>query len=215
MTTPLLETPQAGGYGVIYADPPWTYRTYTDTPNPSSRSARRHYPTMSLADIKALPVRKVAARDCHLFLWTTWPHLVQALEVMSAWGFKYSSNAFTWVKLRRQAADVMFMTRADFPMLLGRTTRKNTELCLLGRRGSPRRLAGDIPELVISPLRQHSRKPDEIRDLIQRYAEGPYLEMFSRSSAPGWDPWGLEVGKFDAHHLQSAPSAPGSLASSG
>lgn len=213
MITPLLETPQAGGYRVIYADPPWNYRTYTLTS--STRSARRHYPTMAIEDIKALPVRKAAARDCHLFLWTTWPHLVQALDVMSAWGFRYSSNAFTWVKLRRQAADVMFMTRDDFPMLLGRTTRKNTELCLLGRRGSPRRLAGDIPELVISPLRQHSRKPDEIRDLIRRYAEGPYLEMFSRSSAPGWDAWGLEVGKFDEHQAQAAPSATSALASSG
>lgn len=195
MIPPLLETPQAGGYRVIYADPPWRYRTYTEAPN--RRSAKHHYPTMSLEEIKALPVRQVAARDCHLFLWTTWPHLPQALEVMAAWGFKYSSNAFTWAKVRRAAADVLFMTREDFPMLLGRTTRKNTELCLLGRRGSPRRLAGDIPELVISPLREHSRKPDEIRDLIRRYAEGPYLEMFSRRSAPGWDAWGLEVGKFD------------------
>lgn len=211
---PLTSAPQAGSYRVIYADPPWNYKTYTPHKR-SSRSAAVHYPTMNLAEIKALPVRQVAARDCHLFLWTTWPHLVQALDVMSAWGFRYSSNAFTWAKLKRSANDALFLQSEDFPMLLGRTTRKNTELCLLGRRGSPRRQAGDVAELIIAPLREHSRKPDETRDRIQRYAEGPYLEMFARSSAPGWDAWGLEVGKFDAHHLQSAPSAPGSLASSG
>lgn len=201
----LLATPQAGRYRVIYCDPPWTFKNFTDEHNP--RSPQAHYPTLSLEELKALPVRKVAARDCHLFLWTTWPHLPQALELMAAWGFKYSSEAFTWAKLRRNADPAGPWMLGDFPMKTGHTTRKSTEPCLQGRRGSARRLATDVRELVIAPVREHSRKPDCVREEIQRYSEGPYLEMFSRSSAPGWDAWGNETGKFDVHQLQSPPGS--------
>jgi len=191
---PLTETPQAGQYGVIYADPPWHYRAYNAAGE--QRGPARHYPVMKLPEICALPVRKVAARDCHLFLWTYGPHLRQAFEVMDAWGFKYSSVAFTWVKLRRRAPDLMFITEADFHLGPGHTTRKNAEICLLGRRGSPKRRSGGVRELIVSARREHSRKPDQARARIEQYAEGPFLEMFSRTSAPGWDSWGNEVGKF-------------------
>ncbi len=108
----LRATPQAGRYAVIAADPPWTYRVFT--PKGNRKGAIRHYPTMRLDDIKALPVAAVAAKDCHLFLWTTGPNLPQAFEVMAAWGFRYSSVAFTWAKLNPRAGDSLFITDRDW-----------------------------------------------------------------------------------------------------
>ena len=92
-------------------------------------------------EIKALPVATIAARDCHLFFWTTGPHLPQALTVLCAWGFRYSGIAFTWIKLKRNTdlGELIPLGQVDASLHLGLgyTTRKNTEVCLLGRRGSP------------------------------------------------------------------------------
>lgn len=192
----LLETPQAGRYGVILADPPWHHASRS-AKGQTGRSPSAKYVTMPLADICALPVAKIAARDAHLFLWTTGPHLQQAFRVMAAWGFEYSSIGFLWAKLNPSAASSMFVTDTDWHVGMGYTTRKNTEICLLGRRGKPVRKSKSVRELIVAARRQHSRKPDQARQRIEAYADGPYLEMFSRESAPGWDAWGLEVGKFD------------------
>jgi N6-adenosine-specific RNA methylase IME4 len=159
----------AGGWKTIVADPPWSFKSRTAIKSEnwgSIRHVERHYNTMSLDGIKAMPVREIACKkECHLFLWTTAPHMPQALEVMEAWGFKYSTIAFTWVKLRRahNAMQLRFTPTidADFHVGLGLTTRKNAEFVLLGRRGSPKRLAKDVRELIIAPVRAHSRKPDE------------------------------------------------------
>lgn len=185
---------RVGAYGVIYADPAWRY--VVRSAKGEGRSAVRHYATMSLAEIKALPVAGLALRDCHLFLWTTGPHLRQAFDVMEAWGFRYSAIAFTWVKLNPRAPTLFFDRRA-FHKGLGHTTRKNTEICLLGRLGAPKRLSRDIDELIIAPRRKHSQKPEEARERIERYATGPYVELFARSRRTGWDSWGREVGVLD------------------
>ena len=191
-------------YGVIAADPPWSFRSYAppDQQARSRRDVEKHYPTMDLAAIKALPVRDIARRDAHLFLWVTGPQLPAAFGVIEAWGFRYSGVAFTWIKLKRSFVPnqlrMLGSADADFHFGLGFTTRKNAEFCLLARRGNARRIAKDVRELILSPVREHSRKPDEAFDRIRRYAEGPYLEMFSRESRLGWDAWGLETGKFDA-----------------
>jgi N6-adenosine-specific RNA methylase IME4 len=204
MTLDLRATPNAGRYRVIYADPAW--RHVTRSPKGVTRRApSQHYPTMPLADICALPVREVAAKDCHLFLWTTGPHLQQAFRVMESWGFKYSSIGFLWAKLNPGAAGAMFLTDADFHVGMGYTTRKNTELCLLGRRGNPGRLSKSVRELIVAARREHSRKPDQARSRIEAYSDGPYLEMFARESAPGWDAWGLEAGKFDQPVVADGP----------
>ncbi len=179
-------------YCVIYADPPWTFKT---------RSAKgltgrpQHYDRMTIEEIKALPIQNCADKDCWLFLWTTGPHLDQAFEVIKSWGFKYSGMGFVWIKLRSKAGTLFFMM-ADLFMGGGYTTRKNAEFCLLARRGKPKRLRNDIHEVMISPRREHSRKPDEFYNRIVSFAKGPYLELFSRSSQEGWDLWGNEVGKF-------------------
>lgn len=152
---------------------------------------------MDLDAIKALPVATIAAKDAHLFLWTTGPCLRQAFDVIEAWGFRYSSVAFTWVKLRRATdqAQLRFLptAEADLHVGLGLTTRKNAEFCLLARRGNARRNAKDVREIILSPVREHSRKPAETRLRIERYCDGPYLELFARERRPGWDAWGNEL----------------------
>src|SRR5262245_34478247 len=178
---------------VIAADPPWTYKVRT--PAGEGRSASRHYKTMGLGELTQLPVKELAAKDSHLFLWAPSSHLPQALFLMDWWGFAYSSVGFAWIKTNPSAPG-LFFDRNSFFTGMGHTTRKNAELCLLGRRGSPRRLRKDIRELIIAPRREHSRKPDEFFDRVTAYAAGPYLELFSRQQRPGWECWGNEVGKF-------------------
>jgi len=187
-------------YAAIVADPPWRFKSYTalQMQNPGSRrDVERHYPVMDLAAIKALPVGKLAAKDAHLFLWATGPCLPWAFEVLDAWGFRYSSMAFTWIKLKRRydahQLRVLPTADADLHVGLGLTTRKNAEFCLLGRRGNERRLAKDVREVVLAPVREHSRKPDEAYARVERYCAGPYLELFARQRRPGWDSWGDEL----------------------
>ena len=198
----LLKTANAGRYACIYADPPWTFVTHSD--NGKDRSPEKHYDCMDISAIEAMPVSLVAARDAWLFLWTTWPHMPQALDVMRYWGFQYSGIGFLWAKTygepeldpRDQATPII--KPSDWVMSLGYTTRKNTEPCILGKRGSPQRLHKDVRELIVAPRREHSRKPDVTHARIRRFCPGPRLEMFARTSVPGFDAWGAEVGKFPA-----------------
>jgi N6-adenosine-specific RNA methylase IME4 len=152
---------------------------------------------MSIADICAMPVKEVTAKDAHLFLWTTGPCLRQAFDVIEAWGFRFSTLAFTWAKLKRSYTQPNEPIDANFHCGLGLTTRKNCELVLLGRRGNARRNAKDVRELILSPVREHSRKPDAVYERIERYCDGPYLELFGRQSRSGWTVFGNEAQKFD------------------
>ena len=191
-------------FRAIVADPPWHFksRTALQTANWNSRrDAEKHYCVMSVDDIAALPVASLAAKNSHLFLWTTGPCLRQAFDVMQAWGFKYSAIAFTWVKLKKSCDPAQLrivpLADCDLHVGLGLTTRHNVELCLLGRRGSARRNAKDVREVILARRREHSRKPDEVYGRIERYCDGPYLELFARASRPGWTTWGNECTKFD------------------
>lgn len=193
-----------GTYRVVTADPPWHFRARTalQTRNfQCARGAEKRYATMGLDDIMAMPVSRLAAKDAHLFLWTTGPCLPQAFEVIKAWGFRYSSIAFTWVKLKRShnalQLRVLPLGATDLHTGLGLTTRKNAEFCLLARRGNCRRESKSVREIILSPVREHSRKPDEFYDRVQQYAVGPYVELFARQSRPGWTTWGNESTKFD------------------
>lgn len=190
------------GFDVICADPPWSFKGHTDRAEHTRRNASTHYSVMSISDIITLPVPDLAAKDAHLFIWTTGPHLKMTFDVISAWGFRYSAVAFTWVKLKKShnAAQLRFLPSAesDLHVGLGYTTRKNAEFCLLARRGSARRVAKDVREIILSPVREHSRKPDEFRDRVERYV-GPEMrivELFARSTRPGWASWGFETDKY-------------------
>lgn len=193
-----------GGFRCISADPPWHFRARTalQVGNwTSRRDAEKHYAVMGADEIAAMPVRDLAAKDAHLFLWVTGPCLRQGFEVMEAWGFRYSAIAFTWVKLKRshQPTQLRFLPTAecDLHVGLGLTTRKNAEFVLLGRRGNARREAKNVREIIMAPVREHSRKPDETYHRIERYCVGPRLELFGRAHRPGWTVWGNEVGKFE------------------
>lgn len=189
------------GYRAIVADPPTRFTSYTalQTANWNSRrDVDKHYPTMTIEEIKALPVWDLAdPTGCHLHLWSTGPNLCRAFEVIEAWKFRYSAIGFTWAKLRRglKQTPAMFSER-DFHIGLGLTTRHNVELCLLARRGNARRLAKNVRELVIEPAREHSRKPNEVYRRIERYCAGPYLDLFARERRTGWDAWGDQVELF-------------------
>ncbi len=186
--------PQAGAYRVIYADPPWHFRTYSA--KGKGRSADAHYDTLDLAGVKALPVAEWAAPDAVILLWATDPLLPQALEVMAAWGFTYKTVGFYWAKLNKSSATEIYAER-DFFTGLGFWTRANPEPCLLGTRGKPGRRSAGVRKLVVAPRREHSRKPDVVAERIETLLEGPYLELFARESRPGWDHWGNQAGLFD------------------
>jgi N6-adenosine-specific RNA methylase IME4 len=191
---------RARDYGAILIDLPWPYDTYSA--KGEGRSAKRHYPTMTLEEIKALPIAAYAAHDCWLFNWCPAPSTKFLIEVMEAWGFRFSGLAFSWIKTTKRAVVTPFAVTAapgamgPWHMGLGHTTRANIELCWLGSRGQPRRLDKGVRELIVAPMREHSRKPDEIYGRIERYCAGPYLELFARQRWPGWSSWGNQIDKF-------------------
>lgn len=167
-------------YNIIYADPPWRYWEGGD------KNQSLHYTTMTIDEICDLPVRNIADDDCVLFLWVTYPILNEAFRVIESWGFKYSTAAFVWVK-KNKHQDTPFFGN-------GAWTRANTELCLLATKGSITRLDATISQVVESPIEEHSKKPDIVRDLITRLVgELPRVELFCRNPADGWDVWGNEA----------------------
>lgn len=172
----------SGPFGCILADPPWSFRTFGGADVAPARGAQP-YSVMSLADIKALPVGDVAAKDCLLFLWTVSHLQAAAFDVADAWGFKPVSVAFVWDKGR---------------MGMGYWTRQEVEICHLFKRGKPSRIGKGVRQLIRSPRREHSRKPDAQYERIQALAAGPYLEMFARQSWSGWSAWGNQTERFAA-----------------
>lgn len=171
-------------YKTILADPPWN----ESGGGKIKRGADRHYPLMKTKDIIALPVGELAEENAHLYLWVTNGHLPDGLKVMEAWGFKYKTN-IAWAKDR---------------IGIGQYYRGQHELCLFGVRGnipyrmlpSGKRAQGRT--LITAPRQAHSAKPEKLRAMIQVVSPGPYVELFARQQAPGWDVWGNEV-----------PSSPG------
>ena len=166
-------------YRVLYADPPWQY----DNQLFDYGEAERHYPTMSLADICALPVEGLTEANAVLFLWATSPMLPEALAVIAAWGFTYKAN-FCWNKERG---------------VFGHYHAGNHELLLIGVKGS---CVPDIKELLPSVVTlrkgKHSEKPKFFRDMIDKlYTAGKRLELFARATAPGWDAWGNQMEMVD------------------
>lgn len=169
-------------YKVIYADPPWSYNVWSG----KGKTAANHYDCMKKEDISNLPVGNLADKDCVLFLWVTFPCLREGLEVMKEWGFEYKTCGFVWVK-KNKKSDSWFWG-------LGYWTRANAEICLIGTKGKPDRKSRSVHQVVDSRIREHSRKPDEVRDrIVQLCGDVPRIELFARQSVDGWDCWGNEV----------------------
>jgi N6-adenosine-specific RNA methylase IME4 len=172
-------------YKIIYADPPWTFKTYSD--KGKGRSAEKHYSCMTKEDIQALDVQSICENDAVLFLWVTYPCLEEGLELIKAWGFKYKTCAFSWVKLNK---------KLDTPFTgMGYYTRANNEICLLATKGKGlQRASKGVKQIVMEKIRRHSEKPDTVRDrIVELFGDVKRLEMFARTKADGWDVWGDEV----------------------
>ena len=193
-------------YGTVYADPPWRFETYSEKGRGRSAdfverqealplldveesvSAEKHYPTMPTADICALPVGDIADDDCALYLWGTLSMLEDALRVGRAWGFTYKT-ARIWAKLRTTGFDCLLTLEQNFPMGTGYIVRGNPEILLIATRGKPA-FAHKARALIVSPRREHSRKPDIVVRDIERASPGPRIELFCRKPAPGcWARW--------------------------
>jgi N6-adenosine-specific RNA methylase IME4 len=177
-------------YGVIYADPPWSFHNWSA--KGTGRNAISHYDCLDFPALASLPIAELAADNCALFLWVTDPLLPRAIELMEAWGFEYKTVAFYWVKLNTAAKHP-----ADYFTGLGYWTRANPEQCLLCTRGKPTRQAKNVKRLIVEKRREHSRKPECVRERIERLVAGPYLELFARETKQGWDTWGDQVELFD------------------
>lgn len=175
-------------YGVIYADPPWSYRRFSDLFHGGLKrygAAVAHYPTMSNEEIASLDVGSYAAKDCALFLWTTAPKMREAIEILGGWGFEYKTIAFVWVKLNPLGQGLYSG--------LGSYTCSNCEYVLLGVKGHPVRREKSVKQVLLYRRMRHSEKPEEIRRRIERLYAPPYLELFARRLTPGWDCEGRDL----------------------
>ena len=171
-------------YQIIYADPPWRFETYSQ--QGKGRSPEKYYGCEGLNFIKSLPVQKISDENCILFLWTTDPMLNASFEVIEKWGFVYKTMGFVWVKRNKKSPT--FFTG------LGYWTRSNPEYCLLATKGSPRRISKSVHSVIDTPLQQHSKKPDVVRDrIVELCGDLPRIELFARQKAEGWNAWGNQV----------------------
>ena len=164
-------------YGIIYIDPAWTYE---DKALAGNRGACCKYDVMSNAELKELPIQKIADENCILFCWATFPKLNEALELIKVWGFEYKTVAFTWVKKGKNTS--------KYFIGMGRWTRANAEICLLATKGKPKRIDAGISQIIDTPVRKHSQKPDIVRSkIIQLCGDLPRIELFARTKVHGWD----------------------------
>ena len=173
-------------YNIIYADPPWSYKDKRDKHPRMCGGAISHYNTMSIEQIKSLPVKELAADNCMLFLWVTFPNLQEGLDVIKAWGFKYKTLGFSWIKTNKNNGKPFFG--------IGYYTKSNCEVCLIGVKGKPIKVSNSVSSVIISPRQEHSKKPDQIMDkIVELCGDVPRIELFARQKTEGWDVWGNEV----------------------
>ena len=168
-------------YNIIYADPPWSYQGKM-----MNSSVTDHYSVMTIDDICKLPVKDISDNNCILFMWVTLPKLNEFMKVIKSWGFEYKSTAFVWCK-KNKISNSFFLG-------LGRWTRANPEICVLATKGKPKRLSNSVRQLQVFPIEQHSKKPDQFKNLIlELVGDLPRIELFARQTTPGWDVWGNQV----------------------
>jgi N6-adenosine-specific RNA methylase IME4 len=167
-------------YQVIYADPPWP-----NTRNDGNRAACRKFPLMSIKEIYSLPISQLIDENVILFLWypTIFPQ--EALDVCVAWGFKFKTMGFVWIKI----------SKAGNPLFgLGNYTRSNAELCLIGVKGKPKVISHSVGQVIMEPRKRFAEKPSIVRNkIVDLVGDLPRLELFARQKTEGWDTWGNEV----------------------
>ena len=171
-------------YNVIYADPPWKYNTWRD----GMGTAEKHYPTMKVESIVEMQniIKNISEKDCILFLWVTFPCLLEGLKVMKEWGFKYKTCGFNWIK-RNKVSDTWFFG-------MGHWTRANSELCLIGTKGTIKRKSNKVSQIIDTHIEENSKKPNIVRErIVELVGDLPRIELFARQTSEGWDSWGNEV----------------------
>jgi len=173
-------------FNIIYCDPPWSYRDKRDKHPRLCGGALKHYPTMKLEDLKNLPVASIADTNCMMFMWATFPNLQEALDLMKAWGFKYKTLGFSWIKTNKKNGKPFFG--------IGYYTKSNCEVCLIGVKGKPIKASNSVSSVLIAPKERHSKKPDIVRDkIVELCGDCPRIELFARGTPPsGWTFWGNE-----------------------
>jgi len=178
----------AGPFACILADPPWAFRTFGGKHSTPHRGAHDHYITTTTADLANIPVGDLGATDAALFMWVVDSHFTEALALGRAWGFEFKTCAFVWVKSKL----------GGWPHVgMGYWTRKQAEQCWLFTRGKPKRLSKGVEQIIHCPRGAHSAKPMQQYGRIEALVGGPYLELFSRQTQPGWTAWGNETGVRD------------------
>jgi len=180
----------ASGYKAkaLYLDPPWHFKARSDAGE--GRSANLHYTTGAIDRIMEdlAPIKDCVADDCVMFMWMVDWCPQAALDLIEALGFTHKTTAFTWAK--------QLASGEGWAMTQGYWTRANPEACWLATRGAPKRLHADVRQLIVAPIMEHSRKPDDAYERIERLVEGPYLELYARRPRAGWTSWGNEL-KFE------------------
>ncbi|WP_213175170.1 MT-A70 family methyltransferase [Croceicoccus gelatinilyticus] len=216
------------GFRLFYADPPWSFETHdgrSRTPTQKRfakarassskavgektfREAEDHYPTMSIEEMSALPIAEMAAKDAVLAMWIVGSHCDVAFDLAAAWGFPtFVTDLFYWAKQKLVHANQVDLFTGDIPpppMSMGYYSRKQVEPCWLFKRGKGVPVAAhDVRQLIIAPRAEHSRKPVEAYERLERmFSAVPRIELFARNTRPGWSAWGNEVGKYDAPSAQ-------------
>jgi len=186
MTAEIIELVGDERFGTILADPPWRFANRTGKMAPEHKRLSRYH-TMTLEEIMALPIENLTREPAHLYLWCPNALLPEGLAVMKAWGFRYKAN-IVWHKVRKDGGSdgrgVGFYFRNVTELILFGTRGKNARTLAPGRRQV---------NLLATRKREHSRKPDELYDLIEACSAGPYLELFARGIRKGWISWGQQA----------------------
>lgn len=178
-------------FGSIGSDPQWKFLTRSAAGE--GRSANIHYKTEEVTKIKDLPVGQLLADDGAFYMWMVDWCPQDALDLLAHWGLRHVTTAFTWVKTNGDDPDLNVWDKSTFHLGQGYWSRANPEQCWLATKGHPKRLFADVRQLIIAPVMEHSRKPDEWLDRIERLTEGDYLELQARRTRPGWVSWGDEL----------------------
>ena len=175
-------------YKVIYADPPWRFKNFSE--KGEGRNAISHYDCLTLADLKKLNISRYADKLCTFYVGNR-SNARPGFRINESFNFK--TVAFYWAKTNTKVNLNKLSAEKDFFTGLGYWTRANVEQCIMGTIGNPKRVGKDVKRLIIDKRREHSRKPEQTYERIEKLVQGPYLELFARKTKSNWDSWGIKL----------------------
>jgi len=208
-------------YSIIYLDPPWRYNSRANHKTRFRGGACGHYPLMTMAEIAALPIQQIAAANCAVLMWCTFPYLDQQIKLFDHWGFRFRTQFLTWIKLNPRGFDLPkddpnYKVGKQYALYsdglfhsvffgVGYYSKSNPEVCLLGMRGQLPTVSDAVSSVILAPRRAHSKKPDEAYQRIEGvFGNVPRIELFARQSARGWDATGNDLDGADIRRVLEA-----------